>query len=83
MNKILFFSSSSCGPCNLAKKQLSEDVINDLGITIVNVSAENDFEMFAKFQVASVPTFISVDENDIEIKRKIGFKSIQDIKELV
>ena len=80
--EILFFSSSSCGPCKLAKAAITEEVVNELNITITNVSAEKDFDTFAKHKVASVPTFILL-EDDIEIGRKIGFKTINDLKDLI
>ena len=69
--QVLFFSSSSCGPCRLAKQQLTESVLDELNL-----------EDFAKYGVASVPTFISIDENGFEKSRKVGFKSLKDIKEL-
>lgn len=81
-NKILFFSSSSCGPCKLAKSMLTEEVVNNLDVEIKNISAENDFETFAEYKVASVPTFILVDD-DVEIKRKVGFKNIKDLEDLI
>ena len=80
--QVLFFSSSSCGPCKSAKQQLTESVLNELNIEIRNYTAEADWEDFAKYGVASVPTFISIDENGFEKSRKVGFKSLEDIKEL-
>lgn len=80
--QVLFFSSSTCGPCRLAKQQLTESKLDELNIEIKNYSAEIDWEDFAKYGVASVPTFISVDENGFEKSRKVGFKSLEDIKEL-
>jgi hypothetical protein len=43
---------------------------------------EVDWETFAKFNVASVPTFISLNDQGEEKTRKVGFKSLEDIKEL-
>ena len=80
--QILFYSSSSCGPCRMAKQQLTEEKLNELNVEITNYSAEVDWETFAKFNVASVPTFISLDDNGEEKIRKVGFKSLEDIKEL-
>jgi len=80
--QVLFFSSSSCGPCRSAKQQLTESVLDELNVEIRNYTAEADWEDFAKYGVASVPTFISIDENGFEKSRKVGFKSLEDIKEL-
>ena len=79
---ILFFNSSTCGPCRLAKTQLTEAVIEDLNVDIKSFSAEDNWEMFSQYQVASVPTFIRVDESGNEIARKVGFKTLEDIKGL-
>lgn len=79
---ILFFNSTSCGPCRLAKSQLTEEFIKELDVDIVSVKAESDFDTFTKYKVASVPTFVLV-ENDHELARKIGFKSKSDIVTLL
>lgn len=79
---ILFFSSSTCGPCRLAKSLLTENVIEELKLNITNFTAEDDWEMFSKHKVASVPTFVRVDSDGNEIARKVGFKTLEDVKGL-
>lgn len=79
---ILFFNSSSCGPCKLAKSQLSDTFLQENDINLISISAENDFTSFAKWKVASVPTFIYI-KDDTELKRNVGFKTLQDIKDLL
>jgi thiol-disulfide isomerase/thioredoxin len=80
--KILFFNSPYCGPCHNAKRALTQEVCEELNIEITYVSAEHDWNTFSTYKVISVPTFLSIDENENEIKRLEGFKSLEDIKEL-
>ena len=79
-SKILFFSSSTCGPCRLAKNQLTEQLIKELNVEIV---ADDNWESFVVHEVQSVPTFIKINlENNEEISRQSGFKSIEDLRNL-
>lgn len=78
--KILFFSSKSCAPCNLAKSQLTEQIINELNIEMLDNSS---WEEFVTHEVQSVPTFIKINlENNEEISRLNGYKNIEDIRTL-
>ena len=78
--KILFFSSSTCGPCCLAKNQLTEQTIKELNVEIVT---DNDWETFVIHEVQSVPTFIKINlESNEEINRVVGFKSIEELRSL-
>jgi len=81
-NTILFFSSTSCGPCRLAKSLITENFLQENNIELKHVLAEENFAEFATWQVANVPTFILTKEGK-ELKRKVGFKSLQDIKDLL
>lgn len=78
--KIMFFSSSSCGPCSIAKKQMNNDVIKELNIEVVD---ENDWNAFVIHEVKSVPTFIKINlENNEELNRKSGYKNIEELRSL-
>lgn len=78
--KILFFSSKSCAPCNLAKSQLTEQIINELNIEILDSSS---WEEFVTYEVQSVPTFIKINlENNEEVSRLNGYKNIEDLRTL-
>lgn len=78
--KILFFSSSTCGPCKLAKTQLTGQTIKELNIVILS---DDNWEEFVIHEVQSVPTFIKINlENNEEISRLSGFKNIEDLKSL-
>lgn len=79
MNKILFFSSSTCGPCKVMKSYMTEELIDTYNIKIL--SAEKDFDDFIQHKVQSVPTLIKLEENK-ETKRLVGFKTLEEIKGL-
>ena len=82
MNKtiILFFSSSTCGPCNLVKSQINDDIIKELNIKIIN---EKDWDSFVTHQVENVPTFIKINLSDSkELNRISGYKSIKELRSL-
>ena len=78
-NKILFFSSESCGPCSSVKKQLNEDICKELNIVMLD--AEKDVENFINYQVMGVPTFVKLVDGK-ETNRKSGYRTIQELKNL-
>tara|TARA_Y100001958_G_C20734764_1_gene226072 strand:- start:153 stop:401 length:249 start_codon:yes stop_codon:yes gene_type:complete len=78
--KILFFSSKSCAPCNLAKSQLTDEIINELNIEILDSS---NWEKFVIHEVKSVPTFIKINlSSNKEVNRLNGYKNIEELRGL-
>jgi len=77
-SKILFFSSTTCGPCRLAKKQLTEEVKRELNI---HIFTDEDWTDFTNYKITSVPTFIKIVDGK-EVSRKIGFKNIEELRNL-
>lgn len=79
MNKILFFSSSSCGPCRLAKKYISTNLYNEnLNIENIDIEQMENIELLKKHEILGVPTFVIIDEQGSTINKKVGFKSLND-----
>ena len=78
-SKILLFSSRLCSSCNVAKKRLKNEEFKDLCVEILD--STEDYELFLEYQVKSVPTFIKLVDNK-EVKRKVGFKGLDDIRRL-
>lgn len=75
--KILFFSSSTCGPCRLAKSKLTEQEINELNIEILS---DEDWESFVIYEVQTVPTFLKINlESKEVINRKAGFSRVENL----
>ena len=77
--KILRFTASWCQPCKMLAKNLETANI-ELPIEVIDI--DEDQEKAIEYQVRSVPTLVMV-ENDTEVKRKVGFKALQDIKDLL
>lgn len=74
MSKILYFSSSWCGPC----KQLAplmERLKNEGKITYEKIDVDADTELSAKYGVRNIPTLISVDSGGNELQRKTGMQT--------
>ena len=77
--EILFFSSPWCGPCRQMKSMLSESIISELNIRIIDIA--NDMEIATKYEVMNVPTFIKVVDG-LEETRVIGATTIDALRKL-
>ena len=77
--EILFFSSPWCGPCKQMKMMLSESIRDELSIKLIDIT--EDMELATNHQVMNVPTFVVL-ENGVEISRKIGVTTIDQLKNM-
>lgn len=77
--EILFFSSPWCGPCKQMKSMLSESIISELSMRIINIS--DDMEIATKHKVMNVPTFIKLVDG-VEETRVIGATTIDALRKL-
>jgi len=76
MKKILYYTSSWCGPC----KQLAPIMESLKGqINYQKIDIDQNQELSIKYSIRSVPTLVLIDENGKEISRKIGLQQPQDI----
>lgn len=75
--KILYFSAIWCGPCSVMKP-----IIEDLSkiIKIEKIDVDNSHDDIKKYGIRNIPTFVLVDDKEIEINRTAG---IQTKKELM
>ena len=79
MKKILYFSSSWCGPC----KQLAPIMESLQGeINYEKVDVDSNTELSTKYGIRNVPTLILVDNNGNVIDKKTGIQSRQQILDL-
>jgi len=76
--KILFFTSSTCNPCKIMKRQLDVYPIDDI-LTIIDVYS-NDMENYNEFTIESVPTVLLM-KNDEIIDIIHGIKSNKELNE--
>ena len=75
--KILRFTASWCKPC----KSLAENLERaDLPLPIEVVDIDVNEELANQYNVRSVPTLVLL-KNDIEVKRSVGSKTVNQLKE--
>ena len=78
-NRVLLdFYADWCGPCKMLAPILEEIDFID----VLKINVDQFPQLSAKFGVMSIPTLILIDNGE-EKKRDIGFKTLEDIKEMV
>lgn len=73
MNTLIDFYADWCGPCIAMKpvfKELEEKYKNKINFKQINVDESSGEAQ--KFSIMSIPTFVVVDKNGIEVDRKMG-----------
>ena len=79
--EILFFSAPWCVPCSQIKMQLTDNIISENNIKIIDISEEESQEFVISHKVMNVPTFVKLSEGK-EVNRKVGSITISGIKNL-
>ena len=79
--KVLKFYAEWCGPCKAMSKTLETHYKGDVPVEDIDIDKET--ELAVKYGIRSVPTCILVDENNAEIKRKVGMMLINEFNEFV
>ena len=77
MKRILRFTASWCGPCKSLAMNLESAGLN-LPIEVVDIDVHDN--LAREYGIRSVPTLVMLNEN-IEIKRLIGSKTINQLQE--
>lgn len=69
--KMLKFQAEWCGPCKMMSMVIkgAEDKIK---VPVVEIDIEKEEATAIRYGIRSVPTMILLDENDNELKRKVG-----------
>ena len=75
--KILRFTASWCGPCKSLAQNLE---IANLGLPIEVIDIDVHDDVANDFGIRSVPTLVMMQDN-IEVKRLIGSKPVNQLKE--
>ena len=81
MKKVLRFTASWCQPCKVLAKNL-ETVNNKYTIPIEVIDIDVNPELAVEYGIRSVPTLVMKEEN-IEVKRFSGVRSLKDLEEWV
>lgn len=76
----LRFTSNTCVPCKVMAPVVDE--MRKLGYDIIDKKLEDEdsMELATKFGVMQVPTFVVLDEQGQEIRRKSGAMKFSDFK---
>ena len=77
MKRILRFTASWCEPCKVLSMNLESANI-ELPIEVVDIDVHDD--LAKEYGIRSVPTLVMFDEN-IEVKRMIGSKTVKELQE--
>ena len=75
------FNATWCGPCRMLKPIL-EEYSETSPIKVCSIDVDQNEELARKYNIYSIPCLILF-ENGVELKRNVGFVSLEDIKEFV
>lgn len=79
--KIIKFYTTTCRPCS-ALVPIIEEISKETSIEIISINALTEIDITAKYNIKSVPTLIFL-KDDIEVDRKTGLISKENLKELI
>jgi len=79
MKRILRFTASWCGPCKSLAMNL-ENANLTIPIEVVDIDVHDD--LAKEYGIRGVPTLVMLDEN-IEVKRLVGSKTVNELREWV
>ena len=74
--KLLKFEASWCGPCKALTKLMES---TQLPVPIEVIDVDESAAVAAQYGIRSVPTLILVDDAGVEVKRKVGMMSSDDL----
>jgi len=80
MNKVYKFSATWCGPCKMLTKTLST-IETSVPVEEVDINANE--ELTQQFKIRGVPTLVMVNEDGVELKRKVGVMNPTELQEWI
>jgi len=75
------FHADWCGPCKAMKPTLTQ-FKESSKVPLLEINVDTESEVSAKYGVRSIPCFIVI-QDGLEIQRKIGMQSLEQLKDLV
>ena len=76
--KFYKFYADWCGPCRVLTNTL-----NKAQIEYEPINVDNNEELVEKYNIKTIPVFIAVKDDDTEIDRFVGVKSVDAIKQWI
>ena len=82
MKKVLYFSTTWCGPCKMFKPVVQQ-VSMETGIPVSFIDAEQNQELAKKYSISSVPTIIITDAVGTVLYRNSGVMSKAQLQQMM
>ena len=76
--KFYKFYADWCGPCRVLTT-----ILNKAQIEYEPINVDNNEKLVEKYNIKTIPVFMAVNDNDIEIDRFVGIKSVDAIKQWI
>lgn len=76
--KFYKFYADWCGPCKVLTT-----ILNKAQIEYEPINVDNNEELVKKYDIRTIPVFMAVNDDNIEIDRFVGVKSIDAIKQWI
>ncbi len=76
--KVLKFYADWCGPCK-GLSQVIKNAGDKVTVPIEDVNIDENLFMAQDFKVRGVPTMVIVDENENEVRRKVGMMNEEEL----
>lgn len=78
MNKILYFTATWCGPCQVLGPTIDGLIAEGLSIQKIDIDKEQPTSSL--YNIKNVPTLVKIDNGGNEIKRLVGNQPASIIK---
>ena len=82
MAKLLHFTAIWCKPCEKIKPIIEQYVAENPNVEYEQIDVDTAFNKAEEYNVMSIPTLISVDNNNKIIKRHTGIATKDQIEQL-
>lgn len=79
--KVLKFSATWCGPCKSLAGVIEKYYKGD--VPVENIDIDESQEVAIRFGVRGVPTCVLLDDNGVEVNRKVGMMMIDEFEKFV
>lgn len=79
---VIDFWAPWCGPCRMQTPVIEELAAEQTDIKVCKANVDDQMELAAEFNVASIPTIVIVKDGKM-VKRGVGFHTKEEILELL